>query len=66
MAHQGAPTAVGDRGERHAHVAFVDIVGIEGLPIPGQHLFVLVVERIEGRLEKPYEAGDASDILGAQ
>ena len=64
MTHQGAPTAVGDGGERHAHVPLVDIVAVEGLPIPGQHLFVLVVERVEGRLEKPHETGDAPDILG--
>ena len=64
MAHQGATTAVGDGGERHAYVPLVDIVAGEGLPIPGQHLFMLVVERIEGRLEEPHEAGDAPDILG--
>ena len=64
MTHQGAAPAVGDDGKRHAHVALVDIVVVEGLPIPRQHLFVLLVERIEGRLEKPHEAGDASDILG--
>ena len=64
MAHQGAPTAVGDGGERHAYVPLVDIVAVEGLPIPGQHLFMLVVERIEGCLEKLHEAGDATDIFG--
>ena len=56
--------AASSHSERHAHVPLVDIVVVEGLPIPGQHLFVLVVERIESRLEKPHEAGDASDILG--
>ena len=39
-------------------------VAVEGLSIPGQHLFVFIVERIEGRLEKPHEAGDASGIFG--
>jgi len=37
---------------------------VEGLSIPGQHLFVLIVERIEGRLEKLHEIGDASGIFG--
>ena len=63
MPREGAPAAGGQRGKPQPHASLVDVDRVERLPVPGHHLVVLHVERIERRLEKLHEAGDATDVL---
>ena len=60
---EGATAARSPRGERQPHPPFVDVARVEWLPVPGHHLVVLLVDRIERRLEELHEAEDAADVL---
>ena len=63
MSRERAPAAGGQRRQPQPHPSLLEVDRVERLPVPGHHLVVRHVERIERRLEKLHEAGDAADIL---